>query len=84
MPTNQKVHIKVGDTVKIISGFYKNKYGQVIKINRSNGKIILKGINFKFYHIRPKTKKEIGEIKQVEAFIHHSNVSLLNKNDDTI
>lgn len=81
MPTNQKVHVKVGDIVKIISGFYKNEIGEVIKINKKNGKILIKGINFKFYHIRPKTKKEIGEIKQVEAPIHHSNVLPIDINN---
>jgi ribosomal protein L24 len=39
-----------------------------------NGKIIVKGINFKFKHVKPNTENEIGEIKQFEAPIHHSNV----------
>jgi ribosomal protein L24 len=34
-----------------------------------------KGINFKFKHV-PNTENEIGEIKQFEAPIHHSNVKL--------
>jgi large subunit ribosomal protein L24 len=72
----QKVHVKVGDTVKIISGFYKNKTGEILKINRQTGKLIIKGINFKFKHMKPKTENEIGEIKQFEAPIHHSNVTL--------
>ena len=33
-------------------------------------------INFKFKHVKPKTENEIGEIKQLEAPIHHSNVRL--------
>lgn len=39
MPTNQKVYIKVGDIVKIISGFYENligEIGKVIKINEND------------------------------------------------
>jgi ribosomal protein L24 len=32
-----------------------------------NGKIIVKGINFKFKHVKPNTENEIGEIKQFEA-----------------
>jgi ribosomal protein L24 len=31
-----------------------------------NGKIIVKGINFKFKHVKPNTENEI-EIKQFEA-----------------
>ena len=76
MPKKQKMHIKIGDTVTVISGFYKNESGEVIKINRKTGKIIIQGINFKFKHIKPKTENEIGEIKRFEAPIHHSNVKL--------
>ena len=76
MLKKQKMHIKIGDTVIIISGFHKNKTGEVIKINKRTGKIVLKGINFKFKHIKPSTENEIGEIKQFEAPIHHSNVKL--------
>jgi large subunit ribosomal protein L24 len=72
----QKLHVKIGDIVKIISGFHKNETGEVIKINRKTGRIIVKGINFKFKHIKPKTENEIGEIKQLESPIHHSNVKL--------
>lgn len=70
------MHVKMGDTVMITSGFHKNETGEIIKINKNTGKIIVKGINFKFKHIKPNTENEIGEIKQFEAPIHHSNVKL--------
>ena len=43
---------------------------------RNTGKILVKGINYKFKHIKPNTDNEVGEIKQIEAPIHHSNVKL--------
>ena len=76
MSKKQKMPIKIGDMVRVISGFHKNESGEVIKINRKTGKIIIQGINFKFKHIKPNTENEIGEIKQFEAPIHHSNVKL--------
>ena len=76
MSKKQKLHVKVGDQVTIISGFHKNETGEVIKINKKTGKIVVQGINFKFKHIKPNTENEIGEIKQLEAPIHHSNVKL--------
>ena len=76
MPKTQKMHVKIGDTVQIISGFFKNETGEVVKINRKAGTVIVKGINFKFKHVKPNTENEIGEIKQFEAPIHHSNVKL--------
>ena len=76
MSKNQKLHVKIGDNVKVISGFDKNKTGEVIKIYRTSGKILVKGVNFKFKHTKPNTDNEVGEIKQIEAPIHHSNVKL--------
>ena len=76
MSKQKKLHIKVGDLVTVISGFHKNETGEVIRINKNTGKIVVKGINFKFKHIKPNTENEIGEIKQFEAPIHHSNVKL--------
>jgi large subunit ribosomal protein L24 len=78
MIKQQKIHVRVGDAVTIISGFHKNEKGEVIRINKNTGKIVVKGVNFKFKHIKPRTENEIGEIKQFEAPIHHSNVKLSN------
>ena len=76
MSNKQKIHVKVGDIIRIISGFHKNETGEIIKINKQTGKVLVKGINFKFKHVKPNTENEIGEIKQFEAPIHHSNVRL--------
>ena len=71
-----KLVVKVGDKVTIISGFHKNETGEVIKIDKKTQKVVVQGINFKFKHVKPKTENEIGEIKQFEAPIHHSNVKI--------
>ncbi len=72
-----KMHVKIGDNVKIISGFYKEKEGEVTKLLKNSGKIIVKGINLKTKHIKPSKKNEDGKIKQIEAQIHHSNVQIV-------
>jgi large subunit ribosomal protein L24 len=76
MQKKQKINVKIGDTVKVLSGSHKNEIGEVFKISQKTGKLLIKGINFKFKHIKPKNENEIGEIKQIEAPIHHSNVKL--------
>jgi large subunit ribosomal protein L24 len=76
MSKKQKIHVKIGDNVQILSGFHKNKTGEVLKIIKKTGKLVIKGINFKFKHVKPNNDNEIGEIKQFEAPIHHSNVKL--------
>ena len=77
MSNGKKVHVKIGDNVKVISGFDKNKTGEITKIYKNTGKILVKGVNFKFKHIKPNTENDVGEIKQFEAPIHHSNVKLI-------
>lgn len=79
MLKKQKIHVKVGDIVTIISGFNKNETGEISKINKNNGKVIVKGINLKFKHFKSNKENEIGEIRQFEAPIHHSNVKLNRK-----
>jgi len=76
MGQKQKLHVKVGDQVKIISGFHKNETGEVIKIDKKTKKVVVQGVNLKFKHVKPTTENEIGEIKQFEAPIHHSNVKI--------
>lgn len=76
MSKKQKLPVKIGDTVTVISGSHKNKMGKITRIYKKTGKVIINTINFKFKHIKPSTEKEIGEIKQLEAPIHHSNVKL--------
>jgi len=72
----QKIPVRVGNSVKVITGSDKNKIGKVLKISPRNGKILVSGINLKFKHLKPSKENEIGEIKQIEAPIHHSNVKL--------
>ncbi len=76
MLKKQKIHVKIGDKVTVITGSEKNKIGEVIKVNRKTGKIVLKALNFKFKHVKPTQENDVGEIKQFEAPIHHSNVKL--------
>jgi large subunit ribosomal protein L24 len=76
MKTKQKMHIKMGDNVIIIAGSHKNKVGKVIKLYPDSGRIVVKGINLKFKHMKPMKENDVGEIQQIEAPIHHSNVKL--------
>jgi ribosomal protein L24 len=32
MPKKQKIHVKIGDIVRVISGFHKNETGEIIKL----------------------------------------------------
>nr|YP_011005579.1 50S ribosomal protein L24 [Cutleria multifida]WAM62583.1 50S ribosomal protein L24 [Cutleria multifida] len=72
----KKVHIKIGEKVKIISGQEKGKIGRVQKIVRQKNKIIVEGINIRVKHIKASRPGQNGEIKRMEFPIDSSNVSL--------
>jgi large subunit ribosomal protein L24 len=78
MTKNVTIHIKKGDTIKVISGKDKGKIGEVTQILRNSHQVIIKDINIKKKHIKPKKEGEVGRISQFEAPIDSSNVMLYN------
>ena len=78
MTKSSIIHIKKGDTIKVISGKDKGKIGEVIQILRSSRQVVIKDINIKKKHVKPKKEGEVGRISQFEAPIDASNVMLYN------
>lgn len=68
------VHIKKGDTVKILSGKDKGKIGEITQIIKNSNQVVVKDVNIKKKHVKPKKEGDIGKILQFEAPIHSSNV----------
>ncbi|TQD76549.1 hypothetical protein C1H46_037921 [Malus baccata] len=79
LPVLHKMHVKVGDTVKVISGHEKGKTGEVTKIFKHNSTVIVKEINLKTKHMKSREEGEPGQILKVEGAIHSSNVMLFSK-----
>jgi len=67
--------IKKGLKVKIISGKYKNKDGEIIEIDRRNNRAKVKGVNIVKKHVKT-TKEKKGGIISKENFIHISNLAI--------
>nr|QVY58216.1 50S ribosomal protein L24 [Eucheuma denticulatum] len=72
----QKLHIKKGDNIKIISGAHKGKIGTITKVIYKKQQVIIKNINMQTKHMQAKQKGDTGQIVQFEAPIHSSNVML--------
>ncbi|ERM99848.1 hypothetical protein AMTR_s00098p00115780 [Amborella trichopoda] len=79
LPVLHKLHVKVGDTVKLISGKEKGKIGEITRLFRHNSTVIVKDINLKTKHMKSREQGEPGQIVKVEAPIHSSNVMLYSK-----
>jgi large subunit ribosomal protein L24 len=75
---NSSVHVKKGDTVKILTGQDKGKIGEITKIIKGSNQVVVQDINVKKKHVKPRKEGEIGKILQFEAPIHSSNVMVYN------
>ncbi len=73
-----KLHIKKGDTVKVISGESKGQQGRVLKVNVDTRRVIVEGINMISKHTKPNAKNPKGGILKQEAPIHISNLKIID------
>ncbi len=69
--------IKKGDTVKVLSGNDKGKTGEVLEVIPKTQKIVVKGVNVRKKHVKPKKQGEEGGIISLECAIHSSKVNLV-------
>jgi len=74
--TRHKMHVKKGDTVQVISGKDKGKVGEILLTMPKDSKVVVKGVNMRTKHVKPRQEGESGQIVTSEAPIHSSNVML--------
>ncbi|MBR5419084.1 50S ribosomal protein L24 [Candidatus Saccharibacteria bacterium] len=70
------VRIKIGDTVKIISGANKGTTGKVTKVMPSENKVFIEGVGNRTRHMRPTQYRQGGK-KDIQVGIDASNVALV-------
>ena len=71
-----KLHIKTGDTVVVLSGDDKGVKGEVIAVSPAEGKVLVKGVNIIHKHVKPRKQGETGGIIDAEGAIYASKVAL--------
>ena len=69
--------IKVGDTVKVLSGDDRNKTGKVISVNHEKAKVLVEGINLVYKHVRPSRRNPQGGRLHKEMPVHVSTVAMI-------
>lgn len=72
-----KLHIKKGDSVKVIAGDSKNQEGKVLSVDKTNNRAVVEGVNTVSKHTKPSTKNPQGGIVKQEASVHVSNLMLI-------
>ncbi len=80
-----KLHVKKGDTVVLLTGKYADKYNdkgerktaKVVEVSPKEGKVIVEGINMVTKHLKPTRMGQPGAIVKAEAPIYASKVQVV-------
>lgn len=73
-----KLHIRTGDSVKVIAGNSKGQSGKVIKMLIDKQRAVVEGVNMITKHIKPTAANPQGELRKTEGSIHISNLMLID------
>ena len=70
-----KVHVKTGDTVVVLSGTQRGKKGKVLQVSPKEGKVIIEKVNLVSKHVKPRKMGEAGGIyaSKVQVVCPHCN-----------
>ena len=74
-----KMNIKVGDTVKILTGDDKdrNQTGKVLEVSPSEGKVIVEKHNIVTKHVKPRKAGDPSGIIETESAIYACKVQVV-------
>ncbi len=74
---NNKVHVKTGDTVIVLSGKERGKKGKILAVSPKEGKVIIEGINMVSKHVKPRKMGEQGGIIKAEGAMYACKVQVV-------
>ena len=69
-----KLHVKSGDTVVILSGKDKGKQGKILETSPKEGKVIVEGRNVVTKHVKPRKQGDPGGLIKAESAIYAAKV----------
>lgn len=73
----KKLHIKVGDTVKVLSGESRGQEGKILSIDKKKDRAIVEGLNMIKRHTKPSATNPQGGIEDKEGTVHISNLMVV-------
>jgi large subunit ribosomal protein L24 len=73
-----KLKLKKGDKVIVLSGKSKGTIGEILKVFRSNGRVLVRGANMVKRHTKP-TQNAAGGIVEKENSINISNIAFYDE-----
>ncbi len=73
-----RVHVRKGDTVRVMRGDDKGREGKVLKVFTKTGRVLVEGVNIVKKHRRARRPEEQSGIIEAPAPVAASNVMLLD------
>ena len=71
------MHIRVDDTVEVITGNNRGDRGKVLRVDHTGGKLVVEGVNQVHKHVRRSQRNPQGGRLSMEMPIQISNVLLV-------
>lgn len=65
-----KLHVKKGDTVVMLSGKDKGKKGKLLEVSPKEQKVIVEGLNMVTKHVKPRKQGDAGGIIKAEGAVY--------------
>ncbi|MFT4521705.1 MAG: large subunit ribosomal protein L24 [Bacteroidia bacterium] len=78
-----KLHVKKGDTVKVLSGTDRSKTGEVVVVYPKDRRAIVKGVNLVTKHRKPDADNPNGSIVKLEAPIRVEKIQVIVDGEGT-
>ena len=75
-----KLHVKKGDTVIVLSGKDKGKKGKVLEVSPKERKVIVENVNMVTKHVKPRKMGDQGGIVKAEGAMYACKVMLVCPN----
>lgn len=72
-----KLNLKKGDNVLVIAGKDSGKTGEILEVNREEGRVLVAGVNIQAHHKKPRSKDDKGGILKTEGAVDASNVQVV-------
>lgn len=72
------MHVKIGDTVKVIAGRDKGKIGEITKIFKHSSTVVVQEVNLKTKHVKSREEGEPGQIIKVSFTLSFAFFFLFN------
>lgn len=74
---NNKLHVRTGDTVVILTGKDNGKRGKILATSPKEGKVIVEGVNVVSKHVKPRKAGQQGGIVKTESALYSCKVQLV-------